>query len=384
MQDPSIPASIKHLNGKQWQAAMAVNGERNGDADAVGRWLLLCCSTLLALVMLGGATRLTESGLSIVDWRPVTGVLPPLGEAAWLEEFDRYRDSPQYQQVNRGMSLDDFRTIFWYEYGHRLLARVLGLLFALPLAWFWWRGTIPSRARWPLFGILLLGAAQGYMGWYMVKSGLVDIPRVSAYRLAAHLGLALLIYAWMFWLALRMLRPRLQAATGDGALRVFYRVLLALVALTILYGAFVAGQRAGYAYNTFPLMAGQWVPDGMLALEPLWRNAFENPTLLQFVHRCLAIGTLAVVLAGWGFWRFRVTERGQRNALDLLAATALLQVGLGIATLLLHVPVSLGTLHQGGAVVMLSAVLLLGHRCARVRDGVVQQSVRRDFAPMAT
>jgi heme a synthase len=384
MQGRSIPASIKHLKGKQWQAAMAVQGEGNGDAGAVGRWLLLCCTTLLALVMLGGATRLTESGLSIVDWRPVTGVLPPIGEAAWLEEFDRYRDSPQYQQVNRGMSLDDFRTIFWYEYGHRLLARVLGLLFALPLAWFWWRGTIPARARWPLFGILLLGAAQGYMGWYMVKSGLVDIPRVSAYRLAAHLGLALLIYAWMFWLALRMLRPRLQATTGDDALRVFYRVLLALVALTILYGAFVAGQRAGYAYNTFPLMAGQWVPDGMLALEPLWRNAFENPTLLQFVHRCLAIGTLAVVLAGWGFWRFRVTERGQRIALDLLAATALLQVGLGIATLLLHVPVSLGTLHQGGAVVLLSAVLLLGHRCGRVRDGVMQQAVRRDFVPMAT
>jgi len=352
---------------------MAIDDGRDGDARAIGRWLLLCCATLLALVMLGGATRLTESGLSIVDWRPVTGVLPPIGEAEWLEEFDRYRDSPQYQQVNRGMSLDDFRTIFWFEYGHRLLARALGLLFALPLAWFWWRGKIPVRARWPLVGILLLGAAQGYMGWYMVKSGLVDIPRVSAYRLAAHLGLALLIYASMFWLALRMLRPRRQAVAGDVALRTFCRVLLALVAVTILYGAFVAGTRAGYAYNTFPLMAGQWVPDGMLALEPAWRNWFENPTLLQFVHRCLAIGTFTVAIAGWGFWRFRVADRSQRLALDVLAATALLQVGLGIATLLLHVPVSLGTLHQGGAVLLLSAVLLLGHRCSRV----VERSVLR-------
>ncbi|MBX3691709.1 COX15/CtaA family protein [Dokdonella sp.] len=344
---------------------MLVERGVEADARAVGVWLLACCVTLFALVMLGGATRLTESGLSIVDWRPVTGVLPPIGEAAWLAEFDRYRDSPQYQQVNRGMSLDEFRTIFWFEYGHRLLARALGLLFALPLAWFWWRRRIPAGTHGPLLGILLLGAAQGYMGWYMVKSGLVDMPRVSAYRLAAHLGLALLIFAAMLRLALRLLRPRRTAADHDSALRRFSRLLLAMVALTILYGAFVAGQRAGYAYNTFPLMAGRWIPEGLLVQEPLWRNLFENPTFLQFVHRCLAIATLAIVLAGWGSWRFRVADSRQRRALDLLLGAALLQVSLGIATLLLYVPVSLGTLHQGGAVLLLSAVLLLAHECGR-------------------
>lgn len=331
---------------------------------AIGRWLLGCCAVLLALVMLGGATRLTESGLSIVDWRPVTGILPPLDAAAWQAEFDRYRSSPQYELVNRGMSLAEFKLIFWFEYAHRLLARLLGALFALPLAWFWWRGRIPANLRWPLLGILALGAAQGYMGWFMVKSGLLDIPRVSAYRLVAHLSLALLIYAWMLSLALRLLWPR-SAGGGshDAALRRFYRVLLALLATTIVYGAFVAGQRAGYGYNTFPLMAGRWVPDGLLALQPLWRNAFENPTLLQFVHRCLALGTLAFVWGGWTWLRFRLVEPTQRFALDALAGMTLVQVLLGIATLLLVVPVSLGTLHQGGAVILLSAALAVGNRC---------------------
>lgn len=331
---------------------------------AIGRWLLVCCVALLALVMLGGATRLTESGLSIVDWRPVTGILPPLDAAAWQAEFDRYRSSPQYALVNHGMSLAEFRLIFWFEYAHRLLARLLGALFALPLAWFWWRGRIPANLRWPLLGILALGAAQGYMGWFMVKSGLVDIPRVSAYRLAAHLGLALLIYASMLSLALRLLWPRSTGAgSHDAALRRFYRVLLALLAATIVYGAFVAGQRAGYGYNTFPLMAGRWIPEGLLALQPPWRNAFENPTLLQFVHRTLALGTLAFVWGGWAWLRFRLHDPGQRLALDVLAGMALAQVLLGIATLLLVVPVSLGTLHQGGAVLLLSAALAVGNRC---------------------
>ena len=195
---------------------MGMQAVERAQERAIGIWLMVCCATLLALVMLGGATRLTESGLSIVDWRPVTGVLPPMGDEAWQAEFEKYRQSPQYTKVNRGMSLDDFKLIFWYEYGHRLLARVLGLLFALPLLWFWLRRAIPQHLRWPLLGILALGAAQGYMGWFMVKSGLVDIPRVSHYRLAAHLSLALLIYASMFWLAVRTLWPAAANAQPLG------------------------------------------------------------------------------------------------------------------------------------------------------------------------
>ncbi|MCL4722630.1 MAG: COX15/CtaA family protein, partial [Gammaproteobacteria bacterium] len=235
----------------------------------VGYWLLTCCALLLALVMIGGATRLTGSGLSIVEWRPVTGILPPLNETAWLAEMDKYRQSPEYQKINRGMSLDDFKSIFWFEYWHRVVARLLGFVFALPLVWFWWRGRIPMRLRWPLLGVLALGAAQGYMGWFMVKSGLVDLPRVSPYRLAAHLSLALMIYAAMFWLALGLLwrRDAHGPWAGSGSGRLF-PALLGLIVLTILSGAFVAGLKAGYMYNTFPLMAGRWVPQGLLDYTP--------------------------------------------------------------------------------------------------------------------
>lgn len=320
-------------------------------------WLLTCCALLAALVMVGGATRLTGSGLSIVEWRPVTGIVPPLSERAWQAELDKYRASPEFRKVNPDITLDGFKTIYAFEYVHRLLARLLGLAFALPLLWFWLRGRIPSRLRWPLLGLLALGAAQGYMGWYMVQSGLVDIPRVSPYRLAAHLTLALLIYSGMFWLALGLLRPRASAPSPRTA--AVFRTLLALVAITIFMGAFVAGLRAGRVFNTFPLMAGQWIVPGFLAMEPAWVNFFENPGTVQFLHRWLAIATLVFTLALW------LTGRGhargpERQALHLLLAAVLLQVGLGIATLLLYMPVWLATLHQGGAVVVLSAVLVMG------------------------
>ena len=330
------------------------------DERALAGWLLACCAVLLALVMLGGATRLTGSGLSIVEWRPVTGVLPPLSEAAWQQEINKYRQSPEYQNVNRGMSLAQFKTIFWFEYWHRLLARSLGLLFALPLAWFWLRGRVPQRLRWPLLGILALGAAQGYMGWYMVKSGLVDIPRVSHYRLAAHLTLALLIYAAMFWLMLGLAWRRV--ATRPSVLPPgLFSLLLCLVAATVLFGAFVAGLRAGYAYSTFPLMDGRLIPQGLLHLEPAWRNFSENPLTVQFTHRCLAMLTAGAALAVWVVGLRRSRDRGLRLALHALLIAVVLQVAAGIATLLLYVPVWLGTLHQGLAVIVLSTVLTLGY-----------------------
>ena len=346
----------------------------------IGIWLLVCCAVLLALILLGGATRLTGSGLSMVHWSPLS-VVPPLNEAAWLAEFDAYRDSPEYQKVNRGMSLDEFKVIFWYEFGHRLLARGLGLVFALPLAFFWLRGVLPARLRWPMLGLLVLGALQGYMGWYMVKSGLVDIPQVSPYRLAAHLSLALVILFLMLRIALGLLWPR-SAVERPPPVRVGLRLALGLVAVTILSGAFVAGTHAGLVYNTFPLMAGRLVPEGLFALDPLWRNFFENTAAVQFFHRLLALSTLALIAAVWWWSRRQLLARPVRMAITATVWIALIQVGLGIATLLMYVPVTVGTIHQGGAVVLLSSLLIAEWMAGR-RWSEISESARRSRARSA-
>lgn len=341
----------------------------SSDERRIAAWLLACCAVLFALIVLGGVTRLTGSGLSITEWRPVTGVLPPFTEQAWQQEFDLYRASPEYQKVNRGMSLDQFKVIYGYEYAHRLLARTLGLLFAMPLVWFWVRGRIPPRLRWPLVGLLGLGMLQGFMGWFMVASGLVDMPRVSQYRLAAHLSLALIIFAAMFWLAIRLLRPPGGGAVPGGVRRALQTLLL-LLAVTIVSGAFVAGLRAGMIYNTFPLMGDQWVPGGLLAMEPAWRNWFENPVTAQFTHRVLALTTLALVLLLWGWSLLVRLAPAQRLALHGLAVMALVQVVLGISTLLMFVPVGLGAAHQGGAVLLLGATLFALHELGRAPQPV--------------
>jgi len=337
-----------------------MNATPTSSERQVAAWLFTCCAVLFALVVLGGVTRLTGSGLSITDWRPVTGVLPPLSDAGWQSEFDLYRATPEYQQVNRGMSMPEFKLIYAYEYAHRLLARVLGLVFIVPLAVFWVRGKIPARLRMPLLGVLALGMVQGYMGWFMVKSGLVDIPRVSPYRLGMHLGLALAIYGAMFWLALGLSRPRVAAAGSRGL-----RWLLLLLAATIMSGAFVAGNKAGLVYNTFPTMAGQWVPDGLLHLQPAWRNWFENPATVQFTHRLLGLVTVALVLLAWLRSLRLPLSPAARVAMHLLAVMTVIQASLGVATLLTYVPVTLWAAHQGGAVLLLSATLFALHESAR-------------------
>jgi len=339
----------------------------------MGIWLLVCCFVLFLLVMLGGATRLTGSGLSMVEWEPVTGIVPPTSEETWMREFNAYRASPEYQKVNRGMSLDEFKVIYWFEFGHRLLARSLGLVFALPLAWFWWRGRVPQRLRWPLLGILGLGALQGWMGWFMVQSGLVDIPRVSPYRLAAHLSLALIIFAFMFRLALGLLAP---AEHRPHPVRRWTIVLLATTACTILFGAFVAGLRAGFVYNDFPLMAGQWIPDGILGLAPAWRNFFENPATVQFIHRLLGLSVLALSVLAWLGHRRHSFDPGVGRAFAVLLLVVTVQVALGITTLMLYVPVVLGTLHQGVAVLVLAAVVAVDYRVSHVRPDEFAHSGR--------
>ena len=325
---------------------------------AVAYWLLACCALVFAMVVVGGMTRLTHSGLSIVEWRPVTGTLPPLSEAAWTEEFAKYRGSPEFRQRNHDMTLAGFKSIFWWEYFHRLLGRVIGLSFALPLAWFVARGVVTGPLAWKLAGILVLGGLQGAVGWYMVRSGLDHDPMVSPVRLAMHLGLAILIYAAMLWVALGLLRA---PAGGAGApLRRLAASLPWLVFLMVVTGALVAGIRAGYAYNTWPLMNGHVVPPEIWVIEPWWRNLAFNMATVQFNHRTLALVTAAAVIAAWAMSR-RVEDRVARRWSDALLAAAAAQVGLGIATLLLRVPLPLAALHQAGAVAVLTCAIGLAH-----------------------
>jgi cytochrome c oxidase assembly protein subunit 15 len=312
------------------------------------------------MVVVGGITRLTHSGLSIVEWQPIVGALPPLDDNAWQETFRKYQETPQFRQVNPDMDLAGFKRIFWWEYVHRLLGRLIGAAFLAPLLWFAARGRISRELTWKLAGIFVLGGLQGAMGWYMVQSGLVDDPRVSQYRLAAHLALALAIYAAMLWIALGLLFPRATVAP-PRALRRFAVCLVALVFAMALSGAFVAGIRAGLAYNTFPLMNGHLVPPGIFMIEPWYLNFFNNIATVQFDHRVIA--WLLAILVPW-FWvrvrRAPVPPRA-RIAADLLLAALGLQIALGITTLLNTVPIPLAAAHQAGALLVLTAAVLALH-----------------------
>jgi cytochrome c oxidase assembly protein subunit 15 len=330
------------------------------DRRPIAAWLLACCALVFAMVVVGGITRLTHSGLSIVEWQPIVGALPPLDDNAWQETFRKYQETPQFRQVNPDMDLAGFKRIFWWEYVHRLLGRLIGAAFLLPLVWFAARGRISRELTWKLAGIFVLGGLQGAMGWYMVQSGLVDDPRVSQYRLAAHLALALAIYAAMLWIALGLLFPRATVAP-PRALRRFAVCLVALVFAMALSGAFVAGIRAGLAYNTFPLMNGHLVPPGIFMIEPWYLNFFNNIATVQFDHRVIA--WLLAILVPW-FWvrvrRAPVPPRA-RIAADLLLAALGLQIALGITTLLNTVPIPLAAAHQAGALLVLTAAVLALH-----------------------
>jgi heme a synthase len=334
---------------------------------AVVLWLFGCCALIFLMVVVGGITRLTLSGLSITEWEPVTGVIPPLTHAQWLAEFARYKEIPEYRLIHAGMSLGQFKGIYYWEYAHRLLGRFIGLAYALPLAWFWLRGRLPRALRPALLGILLLGFAQGLLGWYMVESGLARRVEVSQYRLVAHLGLALAIYAAILWTALGLTGPRSEPSSfaaerhvGAGWRRAA-EALIALVGLTIAAGGFMAGIRAGFTYNTFPQMDGRWIPAGYDLLDPFIRNWFENIAAIQFDHRLLALTTAAAVLLFWAAGLRRPLPSSARIALWALLAAAAAQVALGIATLLLVVPIPLAVTHQAGAVLLLTAAITLRH-----------------------
>ncbi len=323
-------------------------------AGAVATWLLAVAALVFAMVVVGGITRLTESGLSIVRWDVVSGTLPPLTDRAWAAEFAAYRQSSQYELMNRGMSLAEFKGIFFWEYVHRLLGRVIGLAFALPLAWFWLRGRIPAGYKLRLLALLALGALQGTIGWWMVSSGLVGRTEVAHTRLAVHLGTALTIMAGLIWTALDLRKAPRPMPPVDAPAFNWVLPFAALLTLQILWGAFTAGLRAGHASDTWPLMAGSLVPSGLATSLAGW---FDDPFTVHFVHRSLAVVVLGAALLAIRYLR----AIGAARCAEVLAAAIILQFALGVATVLSGVALPLGVAHQAGGALLVAATVWAAH-----------------------
>jgi cytochrome c oxidase assembly protein subunit 15 len=313
---------------------------------------------VLLMIVVGGITRLTESGLSITRWEPVSGAVPPMSEEAWQAEFQLYRQSPQYQKVNTGMSLSEFKNIYFWEYVHRLLGRLIGLAFALPLLWFAAKRAIPAGYGWKLVALLALGGTQGAIGWWMVASGLVDRPEVSHIRLALHLLTAFAIFGSLIWVAMDLRRLASDEGARPARMPTLAIWVLSLLALQFLFGAYVAGLEAGYAYSSWPLMGDEWFPSGAPMIEPFLRNFVDNPIMVQFIHRWLAfVFAAAAFLLARKAW---ANGRAMESALLILAV--LVQILLGIFTLLTGVDIHVATAHQGMAALLLAAVLVAAHR----------------------
>jgi len=345
--------------------ALDRRASRAANADtAVRVWLGSVVTLIFAMVVVGGATRLTGSGLSITEWKPILGAIPPLSAADWQEAFDKYRQIPQYQLVNKGMSLAEFQFIYWWEWGHRFLGRFIGVAFAIPFIAFAVAGYIRRDLAPSLIALFALGALQGFMGWYMVQSGLVDRVSVSQYRLAAHLGLAAVIYAAMIWVLLGVGQP--ARAVKQSWAWLSAAGLLVFSFVQIVLGAFVAGMKAGFAYNTWPLMDGALIPDGLFVMQPWHINLFENALTVQFNHRMAAY-----LLFAWAIVHalamVRTGRIGQMSALALAGAVTL-QAVLGIWTLIAQVPLSLGLVHQAGAFVVLAIAVYHLHRLSRAGE----------------
>lgn len=338
--------------------------DRNNPQRAVAWWLFACCAMVFLTMVVGGVTRLTHSGLSIVEWKPLIGALPPLSHADWLELFAKYQQTPEFIKRNHDMTLDGFQFIFWWEWAHRQLGRSIGVVFFVPYTWFLLRGTLRGALAAKVFGFFILGGLQGAMGWYMVKSGLVDDPRVSQYRLAAHLGLAFLLFGLMFWTGLGMLQRRAAVSPAPTLTLRLGNWLVPLVFVMVLSGALVAGIHAGLAYNTFPSMNGHFIPPEIFMVDPLWLNFFTNMATVQFDHRMIA--WLLMGLIPWYSWRIWRESPDARTPAVVLTLWLAVQVTLGIATLLLQVPVALAATHQAGAMVLFGLLLWTNHAIRRI------------------
>lgn len=370
------PRNVRQLLFKRNQTTIVAKaGPISGSASAtvpnaatnriVGRWLLGCSGLVVGAVVLGGVTRLTESGLSMVDWHLVREMKPPQTQEEWEAEFSKYQQFPEFKILNHNMTLPEFKFIFYMEWGHRMWGRLVGLAYILPTVYFWRKGYFSRSMKGRVLGLCGFVFFQGLLGWYMVKSGLEekpeshDIPRVSQYRLCAHLGSALLLYCASLWTGLTLLQsPQKMVETKNlMLLRRFAKGTGALVFLTALSGAFVAGLDAGLVYNSFPKMGERWIPDDLLAFSPTLKNFFENPTTVQFDHRILAISSLAAITSLYLFSRKMILPKRAKIAISLLTAMAYGQVALGITTLLLYVPTPVAATHQSGSLVLLSLAI---------------------------
>lgn len=324
-------------------------------------WLFTGCFLIYCMVVIGGITRLTHSGLSMVEWNMILGSKPPMSEADWQIPFEKYKQSPEYQLINSHFTLEEFKSIYWWEYIHRFLGRTIGVVFLIPFIYFLVRKKLNKPLIKKLSVLLLLGAFQGVLGWYMVKSGLNKNPYVSHYRLAAHLFSAFTVFGFTFWVALGLMFPEKVTETSKSFrnLKRLGIFLLTVVSLQIIYGAFVAGLKAGYAYTTFPKMGDEWMPDAVTAMQPFWKNLLENGVGVQFIHRCIAYIVVALVI----FFRLKADEAGisklQRRGVNLLIGFVFLQFFLGIITLIYAVPILMGVLHQMGAFFLFSSVIFM-------------------------
>ena len=332
---------------------MPTNSIRN-----IRLWLLICSILVLCMIIVGGYTRLTDSGLSIVEWKPVTGVVYPFNQSMWEQEFSKYQESPEYKFKNFSFTLQEFRQIYFVEYAHRLLGRILGIVFILPFFYFLIKKHLTKNLIKKLMVIFVLGAAQGTIGWYMVKSGLSNLPEVSQYRLALHLLMALLIYGLLIWNFFSLSKSKLFIMPHKNLLYIPI-ALLALVVLQIFSGALVAGLNAGLIYNTYPLMDGQAMPVGLSIIEPWYLNFFENVTMVQFVHRTLGVIIFFCTILLSPIMLARVFDRKLKLAWVYLLLVVFMQFTLGVLTLLNAVPLSLGLLHQLGAIILFTNLLFV-------------------------
>ncbi len=329
----------------------------NQDDRIVANWLTCVCVIIFCIVIAGGVTRLTHSGLSMVDWQPILGVVPPLSESAWQSAFDAYKQYPEYQKVNRDMQLPEFKIIYYWEYVHRLLGRLAGIVFLIPFIILLSMKKIRTELAPRLVIAFILGGCQGLLGWYMVKSGLIDIPRVSHYRLAAHLMLALFLLAYLYWLILELRQINPQPV--NRTMRSLILVMALVLGIQLVYGAFVAGLRAGIGFNSFPLMNGRFLAEAATMMTPGWLNLVENGAMVQFLHRWLGFLLLVIAMAGAVFAVKSQSTEQLKIGWFVLAAVMTLQFVLGVSTLLMHVPLVLASLHQVGAVLVILCVVYL-------------------------